>query len=157
MLLVPDGICSDGWVMAAPYVSVRPRPSLQGSIPDLLADELCGTCLVLPLAQKQLSQKGVQGLLLTTQLLTSAGVLLFQCAQEPLQYERSASSRVLLGGGRDEYGRMFGPVGGELGERCRGKNESGRGHSREIAIEGCDRLFVSASFRRTEVALSPYL
>jgi hypothetical protein len=157
MLLVPDGVGSDGWVVAARYALVRPRRCLEDSIPDLLANELCGTCLVLPLAQEQLAQEGVQGLLLTTQLLTSAGILLLQRAQEPLQYERSASGRVLLGGGRDEYGGMFGPVGRELGERCRRKNEGRRGHSREIAIEGCDRLFKSASSRRMECASSPYL
>lgn len=144
MLLVPNRVCSDGWVVAAPYALVQPRRCLQDFIPDLLADELCGACLVLPLAQKQLAQEGVQGLLLTTQLLTSAGVLLLQCAQKPLEHERSASGRILLGGGRNEYGGMFGPVGGELGERRRGQNEGGRGHSREIAIEGRDRLSLSA-------------
>jgi hypothetical protein len=134
MLLVPNGVRSDGWVMAAPYALARPRRCLEDFIPDLFANELCSTCLVLPLAQEQLAQKRVEGLLLTAQLLTSTGVLLLQCAQEPLHYERSASSRVLLGGGRDEYGGVFGPVGGELGERRCGKN----------AIERCDRLFMSA-------------
>lgn len=104
---------------------------------------MCGACLVFPLAQKELTQEGVQGLLLTSQLLASAGILLLQCAQEPLENERGASRRVLLGGGRDEYGGVFSPVRGELGKRCGGEDEGGRSHGREIAIEGCDGLWWS--------------
>lgn len=109
-------------------------------VPDLLADELRGACLVFPSAQEQLAQERVQRLLLATQLLASAGVLLLQCAQKPLEDKRGAPGRVLLGGGRNEYRGVFSPVRRELGEGCRGENECGRGHGREIAVEGCDRL-----------------
>lgn len=140
MLLVPDGVCSDGWVMAALYALVRPRRCLEDFLPDLLADKLCGTCLILPLAQEQLAQERVQRLLLTAQLLASAGVLLLQCAEKPLQNECSASGGILLGSWCNEYGGVFCPVRGELGERGRRENERRRGHGGEIAIEGCDRL-----------------
>jgi hypothetical protein len=104
-------------------------------VPDLLANELCRACLVLPLAEKQLAQERVQGLLLTTKLLAATCVLLLQRADEPLQYEHGALGRVLLGGRCNEHGGMFGPVRGEFRERLGGENKGGRRHGRKVAIE----------------------
>jgi hypothetical protein len=109
-------------------------------VPDLLADELRCACLVLPLAQKQLAQERVQRLLLASQFLAATRVLLLQRADEPLKHQQSALRGVLLGGGCDEYGGVFGPVRRELGERLGGEDEGRRRHGREVAIERGNRL-----------------
>lgn len=107
---------------------------------DLLADQLRCTCLVLPLSKEQLAEERVQRLLLAAQLLTSAGILLLQCAQEPPQNESSTLGRVFLGSGSDEDGRVFSPVRGELGKRRCREDEGGRSHGGEVAIKRRDRL-----------------
>ena len=70
--------------------------------PDLLTDELSGTGLVNPLAQEQLTQERVEGLLLTTELFVTRGVLLLEGAQEPLQDEHAALLLVGFGSGSDQ-------------------------------------------------------
>ena len=70
--------------------------------PDLLTDELSGTGLVNPLAQEQLTQERVEGLLLATELLVTRGVLLLEGAQEPLQDEHAALLLVGFGSGSDQ-------------------------------------------------------
>jgi len=63
------------------------QPKRFGSIqdePDLLADELGNALVVLPLSQEQLSEEWIEGLLFVAILFASAGILLFQCCQEPL-------------------------------------------------------------------------
>lgn len=64
--------------------------------PDLLTDELSGASLIDPLAQEQLAQEGVEGLLLTAELLVTRGVLLLEGAQEPLEDEHAALLLVLF-------------------------------------------------------------
>jgi hypothetical protein len=58
--------------------------------PDLLTDELGGAGLVDPLAQEQLAEERVEGLLLATELLVTRGILLLESAQEPLEDEHAA-------------------------------------------------------------------
>lgn len=70
--------------------------------PDLLTDELSGASVVNPLAQEQLTQEGVEGLLLATELLVTRGVLLLKGAQEPLEDEHAALLLVLFRGGSDQ-------------------------------------------------------
>lgn len=141
MLAVPYAVSRDGWVMTAHVALASCAQTYQiMSVPDLLTDELCRACLVLPLAQEQLAQERVQGLLLAAKLLTATGVLLLEGADEPLQDEHGTLGRVLLCGGCDKYGGVFGPVRRELGERLGGENEGRRRHGREVAIEGGDRL-----------------
>jgi hypothetical protein len=136
VLAIPDGVSRDGRVMTE-HMALAPTTQncRHNHIPDLLANELCRANRVLPFAQEQLAQEGVQRLLLTTELLAATGVLLLQCADEPLQHEHGALGRVFLGGGCDEYGGVLGPVRRELGERLGGENEGGRGHGRKVAIE----------------------
>lgn len=64
--------------------------------PDLLTDELSGAGLIDPLAQEQLTQEGVEGLLLATEFLVTRGVLLLESAQEPLEDEHAALLLVLF-------------------------------------------------------------
>lgn len=85
-------------------------------LPDLLTYELRCTGFILPLAQKQLTQERVQGLLLIAVLLASAGILLLEGRQEPLQHQDGTLLWVGLLGGRDEDGWVLAPVGAELGE-----------------------------------------
>lgn len=70
--------------------------------PDLLTDELSGAGLINPLAQEQLTQEGVEGLFLATELLVTRSVLLLERAQEPLQDEHAALLLVGLGSGSDQ-------------------------------------------------------
>lgn len=69
--------------------------------PDLLTDELGGAGLVNPLAQEQLAEERVEGLLLATELLVTRGVLLLEGAQEPLEDEHAALLLVGFRGGSD--------------------------------------------------------
>lgn len=64
--------------------------------PDLLTDELSGAGLIDPLAQEQLTQEGVEGLLLATEFLVTRGVLLLESAQKPLEDEHAALLLVLF-------------------------------------------------------------
>jgi hypothetical protein len=136
VLAVPDGVSRDGWVMTGHMKLASITQNCKHSrVPDLLANELCRADRVLPFAQEQLAQEGVQRLLLATELLAATGVLLLQCADEPLQHEHGALGRVFFGSGCDEYGGVLGPVRRELGERLGGEDEGGRRHGRKVAIE----------------------
>lgn len=127
MLLVLDCVCCD-WRMVATQQSCSLRLSnvLQGvwsfHAPHLLTDQ-SGLAHVRvgavskPLADEQLSQEGVQRLLLATELLTSAAVLLVQGGEEPLEHEEGTLLGISLLSGRDEDGGVFSPVGRVLGER----------------------------------------
>jgi hypothetical protein len=146
MLAVPDAVSGHGWMMTE-HVALANRAQAYRSVPvpDLFADELCRACLVLPLAQEQLTQERVKGLLLAAKLLAATGVLLLERADEPLHHEHGTFGRVLLSGRCDEYGRVFCPVRREFGERLGGEDEGRRRHRREVAIEGGDRLPYSQS------------
>lgn len=87
-------------------------------VPDLLTDQvrLADLRIALPFADEQLSQEGVQGLLLTAELLASAAVLLVESAEEPLEHEESTLGRVSLLGWCDKDRGVLRPVGGVLGE-----------------------------------------
>jgi hypothetical protein len=104
VLAVPDAVSSHGWMMTE-HIALANRAQAYHSVPvpDLLTDELCRACLVLPLAQEQLTQERVQGLLLATKLLAATGVLLLERADEPLHHEHGTLGRVLLCGRCDEY------------------------------------------------------
>lgn len=62
--------------------------------PYLLADELGDAGLVLPLAEEKLTQKGVKRLLFVAILLASAGILLLQRGQEPLENQERSLGRI---------------------------------------------------------------
>ena len=102
VLLVPDAVCGDWGVMARLVVRRDGVWVLELYTPDLLTDELSGTGLVNPLAQEQLTQERVEGLLLATELLVTRGVLLLEGAQEPLQDEHAALLLVGFGSGSDQ-------------------------------------------------------
>lgn len=108
--------------------------------PDLLAYELCRAGVILPLAQEQLTQERIQGLLLVAVLLASAGILLLEGGQKPLQHQHSPLLRVGLLGGRDKGGWVLAPVGAELGEGGAGQDEGRRGEAGEVTVERSDRL-----------------
>jgi hypothetical protein len=111
MLAVPDAVSRDGRVMTERIALAEQNATYQKAVvPNLLTDELCRACLILPLAQEQLSQKWVERLLLASKLLAATGILLLQCADEPLQYQHGTLGRVFLCGGCDEYGGVFSPV-----------------------------------------------
>lgn len=80
------------------------------SLPDLLADQLRSTSIVLPLAQEQLAQERVKRFLLVAILFTSAGVLLLQGRKEPLQHQHGSLGSIGLFCWRREYGGVLGPV-----------------------------------------------
>ena len=87
--------------------------------------------------EEQFAEEGIEGFLLRAELLTSAAVLLFKSVEEPFQDEEGAFGWVGFFGGCDEEGRVFGPVGGELDEGLRRKDEGGGCEGGEVAIEGC--------------------
>lgn len=109
-------------------------------VPDLLANEFRGAGIVLPLAQEQLAQEWVQGLLLVAVLLAAAGVLLLQGGEEPLEHQHGTLLRVGLLCGRGEDGRVLAPVGAELGQGGSGEDERRGGQAGEVAVEGGDGL-----------------
>ena len=109
-------------------------------VPDLLTDQARLARLILPLAKEQLAQERVQGLLLAAQLLASAGILLLEGAEKPLQHQHASLRWVFLGGGGDEDGGVLGPVRGEFNKRGGGEDEGRRSHGRQVAIEGGDGL-----------------
>lgn len=91
-----------------------------------------------PLANEQLTQEGIQRLLLATELLTPAAVLLVQGGEEPLEHEERTLLGIGLLSGRHEGGRVFRPVGRILGKgSCREDKRRG-GQGREVAVEGGD-------------------
>lgn len=111
-------------------------------VPDLFTNEMCRSCLVLPLSQEQLAQEWIQRLFLTSQLVAPATVLLLQRTEEPLQDEQCPFSRIIFLACRcDKDGGVFSPVGGEFDERRRGEDERGRGHGGEVTVERGDGLY----------------
>lgn len=104
--LVPDAVGRSGRVVA-----------------DLLGHERRLARRVGPGAEEQLSEEGVQRLLLVAKLLAPAGVLVLERGEEPLEDDGSAPGRVGLTDGLSEDGRVGGPVGRELRERLRREDE----------------------------------
>ena len=86
--------------------------------PHLLADELSLSYIpiILPFTNKQFAQEGIQRLLLTSQLLATAAILLMESCEEPFQNKECTLCRVFLAGGRDENRGVFCPVRGEFDE-----------------------------------------
>lgn len=68
VLLVPDAVRCDGWVVR-----------------DLLADQLRCPDVVFPFPEEEFAQEGVERLLLAAQILTPACVLLLKGCKEPFQ------------------------------------------------------------------------
>lgn len=95
----------------------------------MLTDQagLAHVFIAIPLANKKLSEERVQRLLLATQFLATAAVLLAKGAEEPFQDGEGS----LLGVGflcwGDKQGRVFSPVGRVLGQRGTRKDEGGCG------------------------------
>lgn len=89
------------------------------------------------MAEEEFAEEGVQWLLLGTELFTATAVLLFEGVEEPSQDEKGAFGGVGFLGGRDEEGRVFGPVGGELDQGLRREDEGGGCERGEVAIERC--------------------
>ena len=83
-------------------------------MPNLLADQLSGASVVLPLPNEEFSKEGIQGLLLIAILLASAGILLLQGGQEPLQHPNRPLGCICLLRRRRKDGRVLAPVGAEL-------------------------------------------
>ena len=109
-------------------------------LPDLLTDQVGLAHLRVrlvgqPLADKQLTQERVEGLLLTAQLLATAAVLLMQGGEEPLEDEESPLFGIGLSARSDEDGRVLSPVGRVLGERGGGQDERRGGQGGEITVE----------------------
>jgi hypothetical protein len=133
VLLVPDAVCGDGRVVR-----------------NLLTDKLGDSRVIFPAAEEELAEERVERLLLAAQLFVARGVLLLQCAEEPLEDEHGTLLRVGFGGGCDEQAGHLSPVGAELGKGGGGENEGRGGHGGEVAIEGGDRLVtVSVGYRRS--------
>jgi hypothetical protein len=109
-------------------------------LPDLLADQLRGSCLIHPSAKKQFTQERIQRLLLTTQVLVATTVLLLQSTQKPNQDEECALSRVLFLDRCDEDGGVFSPVAGVFDEGDAAEDEGWCCEGGEIARKGGDGL-----------------
>jgi len=107
---------------------------------NLLANQLGSASLINPLAEKQLAEERIKGLLLATQLLIARGILLLQRTEEPLEHKQRALLRIGLAGGRYEQRRVLRPVGAELDKRRRAEDERRGGHGRQVAIERSYRL-----------------
>jgi hypothetical protein len=91
----------------------------------LFADQagLANIRIAIPLAKEKLSEERVQRLLLATQFLASAAVLLAEGAQEPFQHGESSLFRIRFLSWGDEEGGVLGPVGGVFGQRGAGEDE----------------------------------
>ncbi len=68
----------------------------------MLADQLSRPAIVLPLAQEELAQEGVERFLLVSILLTPTSVLLLESGQEPFKDEQGSLGGIWLLGGGDE-------------------------------------------------------
>lgn len=104
-------------------------------IPNLFTDQLSGAGLILPLSKKQLSQKGIEGLFLVSVLLATAGILLLEGSQEPLQYKQGAFLGVGLLCRSCENGGMFAPIRRELGQAGRREDKRRCCKAGKIAVE----------------------
>lgn len=109
-------------------------------LPDLLAYELRRTSLIFPLAQEEFAQERIQGLLLVTVLFASAGILLLESRQEPLQHQNRTLLWIGLLGGRNKDGWVLAPVGAEFGKGGARQDKGRRGQAREVAVKGRDGL-----------------
>lgn len=86
--------------------------------PNLFTDQesLSHFGITRPLADEQLSEERVQRLLLTTEFLATAAILLVQSGEEPFENQEGTLLGIGLLGWCHENGWMFSPVGGVLGE-----------------------------------------
>ena len=114
---------------------MRLESGRQESLPDLFANQLGCSSAVFPLSQKKLPQERVKRLLLIAILFASAGILLLERRQEPLQDENSPLGRIRFFGRGGEDRGMLAPVGAELGKAGGRKDEGWRSEAREVAIE----------------------
>ena len=101
-------------------------PNFEGGgrrvVADLLTDQLCRARIVVPFAEKNLAEEGIQRLeLLPLSIIILGGVLVLQCANKPLQDQECPLLRVLLLRRQDEEARVFCPVGAVLDDRLWGK------------------------------------
>lgn len=141
---IGDAVGGSGWVMAV-IARLSAREACRearryAASPDLLAYELCGAGVILPLAQEQLAQERVQGLLLVAVLLAAGSVLLLQGGEEPLENQHGTLLRIGLLGGGGEDGGVLAPVGAVLGEGDAGEDERRCGQAGQVAVEGGDGL-----------------
>lgn len=109
-------------------------------LPDLFTDQVGLAHLRIrlvgkPLADEQLTQEGVERLLLTAQLLATAAVLLVEGCEEPFEDEESPLLGIGLPGGSDEDSGVLRPVGRVLGERGGGQDERRSSQGGEITVE----------------------
>lgn len=121
---------------------VSPPPGLFNA-PHLLADQAClaNVLAFRPFSQKQLAQERVERLFLAAEFLASRAVLLVQGAQEPFQNQQRPLRGVRFACGSDENLRVFAPVCRVLGQRSGREDEWRGGQRREVAVEGCNRLW----------------
>lgn len=137
MFLIRDSIGSGGWVMAVEPVS--DVVLLRGEyLRHLFRDQLGRASVVLPLSEEELSQEGVEGLLLISVLLTPAGILLLQGGKEPFQDQQGALLRVWLFGWRHENRGVFCPVGGKLDQGLGRENKWRSSQRRKVPRERGD-------------------
>lgn len=99
-------------------------------VADLLRDKGGLASFVGPGTEEKLTQERVQRLLFVSKLLTSAGVLVLQSREEPLEDEHSTLGGIRLGSWGGQDGRVRGPVRREFGEGLRGQDEGRRGERR---------------------------
>lgn len=105
---------------------------------DLFRYQLGGASVILPLSEEQLSQEGVEGLLLIAVLLTPAGILLLQGGKEPFQDQQRALLGVcLLGWGYENRG-VFCPVRGKLHEGLGREDKWRSSQGRKVPVERGD-------------------
>lgn len=94
--------------------------------------------VTIPLANKKLTEEGIQRLLLATQFFAAAAVLLTEGAEEPFQNGEGSLFRLGFLCWGDEQGRVLSPVGGIFGQRGTGKDEGGCSQGRKVAVKRSD-------------------
>lgn len=88
MLVVPNTVSCDGWMMARMFISGRRVLVAMEHSLDLLAHKPRLSCAILPFSQVKLAQEGVEWFLLCAILIASASILLLERTEEPLQHEQ---------------------------------------------------------------------
>ena len=78
MFIIPYAVGGRRWMVALFVLSDLPHKFYAGNTPNLFRYQLCRASLVLPFAQVELPQEGVEWFLLRSQLLTSACIGGFQ-------------------------------------------------------------------------------
>ena len=96
------------------------------NLPDLLCDHPRHAVLVLPMAEEQLTQKGIEWLLDALILRPSCVLLTLERTQEPFQHQQRAFLGAVLESWREEDGRVLRPVLREFDGRFGGEDERGR-------------------------------